>query len=235
MNNLTITTRLRFVAAIAPAILLIVAALIVGAFHFFGTMTRAIHDNQYAAARSAEGMANALYRMDWGRSQPDSAQIIMDQQRGFISEIEIARAHMVSREQAERIEKIANDAKPLFEAMRTAQPGDDSLEPRLRDLQGTVADLMSVDDAMLLAAAASAESTARTMIAITIIGVVVVPWICFIVIARLTGRLYAALREIRRRFEALAERGELPEGDARAVDHALAELGFPKPNPMLAE
>jgi hypothetical protein len=235
MNNLTITTRLRFVAAVAPAILLIVAALIVGAFHFFGTMTRAIHDNQYAAARSAEGMENALYKMDWGRSQPDSAQIVLDQQRGFISEIEIARSHMVSREQAERIEKIANDAKPLFEAMRTAQPGDDSLEPRLRDLQGTVADLMSVDDAMLLAAAANAEYTARTMIAITIVGVVVVPWICFIVIARLTGRLYADLREIRRRFDALAERSELPEGDARAVDEALIELGFPKPNPMLAE
>ena len=222
-------------AAIAPAILLIVAALIVGAFHFFGTMTRAIHDNQYAAARSAEGMENALYKMDWGRSQPDSAQIVLDQQRGFISEIEIARTHIVSREQAERIEKIANDAKPLFEAMRTAQPGDDSLEPRLRELQGTVADLMSVDDAMLLAAAANAEYTARTMIAITLVGVVVLPWICFIVIARLTGRLYADLREIRRRFDALAERGELPEGDARAVDQALIELGFPKPNPMLAE
>jgi len=235
MNNLTITTRLRFVAAIAPTILLIVAAVIVGAFHFFGTMTRAIHDNQYAAARSAEGMENALYKMDWGRSQPDSAQIVLDQQRGFISEIEIARTHMVSREQAERIEKIANDAKPLFEAMRTAQPGDDSLEPRLRELQGTVADLMSVDDAMLLAAAANAEYTARTMIAITIVGVVVVPWICFIVIARLTGRLYADLREIRRRFDALAERSELPEGDARALDEALIELGFPKPNPMLAE
>jgi len=215
--------------------LLIVAALIVGAFHYFGTMTRAIHENQYAAARSAEGMENALYKMDWGRSQPDSSQIVLDQQRGFISEIEIARAHMVSREQAERIEKIANDAKPLFEAMRTAQPGDDSLEPRLRDLQGTVADLMSVDDEMLLAAAASAESTARTMIAITIAGVVVAPWICFIVIVRLTGRLYADLREIRRRFDALAERGELPEGDARAVDEALTGLGFPKPNPMLAE
>jgi hypothetical protein len=214
---------------------LIVAALIVGAFHFFGTMTRAIHDNQYAAARSAEGMENALYKMDWGRSQPDSAQIVLDQQRGFISEIEIARTHIVSREQAERIEKIANDAKPLFEAMRTAQPGDDSLEPRLRELQGTVADLMSVDDAMLLAAAANAEYTARTMIAITLVGVVVLPWICFIVIARLTGRLYADLREIRRRFDALAERSELPEGDARAVDQALIELGFPKPNPMLAE
>src|SRR5258705_9931167 len=114
MNNLTITTRIRLVAAISPAILLIVAALIVGAFHYFGTMTRAIHDNQYAAARSAEGMENALYKMDWGRSQPDSSQIIMDQQRGFIAEIETARTHMGSREQAERIEKIANDAKPLF-------------------------------------------------------------------------------------------------------------------------
>jgi hypothetical protein len=235
MNNLTITTRIRFVAAIAPALLLIVAALIVGAFHFFGTMTRAIYNNQYAAARAAEGMENALYKMDWGRSQPDSSQIVIDQQRGFIAEIETARTHMGSREQAERIEKIANDAKPLFEAMRTAQPGDDSLEPRLRDLQGTVADLMSVDDAMLLAAAANAEYTARTMIAITIVGVVVVPWICFLVIARLTGRLYADLREIRRRFDALAERSELPEGDARAVDEALIELGFPKPNPRLAE
>jgi len=235
MNNLTITTKLRFVAAIAPALLLIVAALIVGAFHFFGTMTRAIYNNQYAAARAAEGMENALYKMDWGRSQPDSSQIILDQQRGFIAEIETARTHMGSREQAERVEKIANDAKPLFEAMRTAQPGDDSLEPRLRDLQGTVADLMSVDDAMLLTAAANAESTARTMIAITIVGMVVVPWICFIVIARLTGRLYAELREIRRRFDALAERTQLPPDDARAVDAALTELGFSKPNPMLAE
>jgi len=235
MNNLTITTKLRFVAAVAPVLLIVVAALIVGAFHFFGTMTRAIHDNQYAASRSAEGMETALYKMDWGRSQPDSSQIILDQQRGFIAEIETARAHMGSREQAERIEKIANDAKPLFEAMRTAQPGDDSLEPRLRDLQGAVADLMSVDDEMLLAAAANAESTARTMIAITIVGVVVIPWICFFVIARMTGRLYAELREIRRRFDALAERAQLPDDDARAVEEALTKLGFAKPNPMLAE
>jgi len=235
MNNLTFTTKLRFVAAVAPVLLIVVAALIVGAFHFFGTMTRAIHDNQYAASRSAEGMETALYKMDWGRSQPDSSQIILDQQRGFIAEIETARAHMGSREQAERIEKIANDAKPLFEAMRTAQPGDDSLGPRLRDLQGAVADLMSVDDEMLLAAAANAESTARTMIAITIVGVVVIPWICFFVIARMTGRLYAELREIRRRFDALAERAQSPGDDAREVDKALTELGFAKPNPMLAE
>src|SRR5260370_16760678 len=88
-------------------------------------------------------MEHALYKMDWGRTQPESSQIVLDQQRGFITEIETARVHIGDRAQAERIEKIANDAKPLFEAMRTAQPGDDTLEPRLRDLQGTVADLMS--------------------------------------------------------------------------------------------
>ena len=45
----------------------------------------------------------------------------------------------------------------------------------------------------------------------------------------------AMFEDIRRRFDALAERSELPEGDARAFDEALTELGFPKPNPMLAE
>jgi hypothetical protein len=235
MNNLTITTKIRFVAALAPAILLIVAALIVGAFHFFGTMPRVIYENQYAAARAAAGMENALYKMDWGRTQPESSQIVLDQQRGFISEIETARVHIGDRAQAERIEKIANDAKPLFEAMRTAQPGDDSLEPRLRDLESTVADLMSVDDSALIGAAAMADSEARTMIAITIVGAVVVPWICFIVIARFSGRLYEELREIRRRFEAMRERIELPADDARVIDETLSNLGFPKPNPMLAE
>jgi hypothetical protein len=235
MNKLNISTKLRFIAAIAPAILLIVAAVIGSAFHFFGTMPRAIYENQYAAARAAEGMENALYKMDWGRTQQDSAQIVMDQTRGFISEIETARVHIGNREQAERIEKIANDAKPLFEAMRTVQPGDDSLEPRLRDLQAAVADLMSVDDADLLATAGSAESSARIMIAITIAGAVAIPWICFIVIVRLSGGLYADLREIRRRFDALAERADSQSDDSRSIDEALGRLGFPKPNPMLAE
>ncbi len=235
MNNLTIITKLRFIAAIAPAVLLIIAAMIVGAFHLFGTMPRLMHDNEYAAARAAEAMETALYKMDWGRMQPDSPQIVMDQQRGFIAEIETARVHIETREQAERIEKIANEAKPLFDAMRTAQPGDDSLEPRLRDLQGMVADLTSADDAVLLAAAANAESQARTMIAITVVGAVVIPWICFIVIARLSGRLYTELREIRRRFDALAERSDPNSEDSRVLDEALTKLGFPRPNPMLAE
>jgi hypothetical protein len=235
MNNLTIVTKLRFMAAIAPAILLLVAAVIAGAFHAFGTMPGAIHENEDAAARAAEGMENALYKMDWGRTQPDASQIVMDQERGFISDIEIARQHIGSREQAEKIEKIANDARPLFDALRTAAPGDDSLEPRMRDLQGAVADLMSLDDAALLAVAASAESQARTMIAITIVALIAIPWICFAVIASLTGSLYRELKEMRRHVEALAEHDASQSADTRALDQALTKLGFPKPNPMLAE
>ncbi|HWJ39677.1 MAG TPA: hypothetical protein VNT29_01020 [Candidatus Limnocylindrales bacterium] len=235
MNNLTIVTKLRFMAAIAPAILLIAAAVIAAAIHAFGALPREIHENEYAAARAAQGMETALYKMDWGRTQPDASQIVIDQQRGFISEIEIARQHIGSREQAEKIEKIANDARPLFDALRTASPSDDSLEPKLRDLQATVADLMSLDDAAVIAVANSAESQARLMIAITIIALVAVPWICFVVIASLTGNLYKELKEMRRRIDVLSEHQPTPSDDARILDESLAKLGFPKPNPMLAE
>jgi hypothetical protein len=178
-------------------------------------------------------MENALYKMDWGRTQPDASQIVIDQQRGFISEIEIARNHISSREQAERIEKIANDARPLFDALRTASPSDDSLEPRMRDLESAVADLMSLDDAALIAVAAGAESQARMMIAITLVALVIVPWICFATIARLSANLYKELKEMRRRVEALSDRD--PSNDAKGLDESLTKLGFPKPNPMLAE
>jgi len=235
MNNLTIVTKLRFIAALAPAILLIAAVVIAGAFHVFGTLPGELHENENAAARAAQGMETALYKMDWGRTQPDATQIVVDQERGFISEIEIARQHIGSLEQAERIEKIANDARPLFDAMRTASPSDDSLEPKLRDLQGAVADLMSLDDAALITVANSAESQARTMIAITIVALVLVPWICFVVIANLTSTLYKELKEMRRRLGDIAEHGPTSSNDISALDEALTKLGFPKPNPMLAE
>jgi hypothetical protein len=235
MNNLTIVTKLRFIAVLTPAILLIVAAVIAGAFHFFGLMPQAIYENEYAAARAAAGMENALYKMDWGRTQPDASQIVMDQQRGFIGEIEVARQHISSTDQADRVEKIANDARPLFDALRTAAPGDDSLEPRLRDLEGTIADLMSVDDAALMAVASNTEAKARTMIAITVVGLVAVPWICFVVITRLSGNLYTELKKMRARLNTMAEQEPTPSEDIKVLDESLTNLGFPKPNPMLAE
>ena len=181
MNNLTIVTKLRFIAAMTPAILLIVAAVIAGAFHFFGRC-RANSTRTNMRPRARPGDGNRAVQNGLGTHAARRSQIVMDQQRGFICEIEIARQHIGNREQAESIEKIANDARPLFDAMRTASPGDDSLEPKLRDLQGTVADLMSLDDAALMAVANSAESKARTMIAITIVALVAIPWICFVVI-----------------------------------------------------
>jgi hypothetical protein len=235
MNNLTIVTKLRFMAVLAPAILLIVAAVIAIGFHAFGGLPQQIYDNEDAAARAAQGMETALYKMDWGRTQADASQIVMDQQRGFISEIEAARQHIENSAQAEDIEKIANDARPLFDAMRTASPTDDSLEPKLRDLQTTVADLMSLDDAALLAVVSDAESKSRIMIVITIVALVAVPWICFIVIASLTGNLYKELKEMRRRIEAMTERAPSASEDTKALDESLTKLGFPKPNPMLAE
>jgi hypothetical protein len=236
MNNLTIVTKLRFVAALAPAILLLVAVVVAGALQVFGGTPRFIYNNQYAAARAANGMENALYKMDWGRSQPDGNQIVLDQIRRFIDWTETARAHISTPAQAEKIAKIAEAARPLFEAMRTAQPGDDTLEPKLRELDGLVADLISSDEASLLTLADSAESEAHLMIAITIVGAIVIPWICFVVIARLTSGLQTELKEIRRRVSVLEDQvPPLRPSDLGALDDALTKLGFPKPNPMLAE
>src|SRR5260370_32917981 len=173
--------------------------------------------------------------MGWGRAEADAPLIVIDKRGAFISDIEIARQHIANRDQAERIEKIATAARPLFDAMRTASPSDESLEPKLRDLQGTVADLMSLDDAALIAVANSAESQARLMIAITIVALVAIPWICFVVIARLSGNLYKELKEMRRRVDDLAEHTPTMSDDISTLDGALTKLGFPKPNQMLAE
>jgi hypothetical protein len=240
MNQSTIVTKLRMIAALAPALLLLVALFIGAAFHVFGGLPRGIIDNQYASVRAAEGMENSLFKIDWGRAQPDGTQIVLDQTRRFVDYIETARAHMTNRDQADKIAKIATDAKPLLESLRNAPVGDDSLEPRMRDLEGSVADLIGLEESALLEIASSAESESRTLIAVTVIGAIVIPWICFYVIFRISGTLFTQLKEIRRRVEDLSERGHSaddlrPADDLRAIDEALNKLGFPKPNPMLAE
>jgi hypothetical protein len=55
------------------------------------------------------------------------------------------------------------------------------------------------------------------------------------VIARLSGNLYKELKEMRRRLDDLVERAPAASDDINALDEALTKLGFPKPNPMLAE
>jgi hypothetical protein len=56
-----------------------------------------------------------------------------------------------------------------------------------------------------------------------------------VLIARLTATLFKELKEMRRHTESLAEREQPPSDDLKAIDASLTNLGFPKPNPMLAE
>jgi membrane protein required for beta-lactamase induction len=240
MARVTIITKLRFMAVIAPIILLVAAPILALGFYGFGAMPALLRENQYAALEAARGMENALYKMDWARTQPEALQIVQDQQRGFVGWIEAARSHASTEAQHDAIEKIAEAANPIFDAMRAAPSGDDSLEPRLRDLQGLVSDLISADDAAMLSIADRSEARAQTMIIVTAVVTVIVPWLCFIVIVRMTAGEGAALREIRRSIENIAERAASSHDaatgkDLEVIDTKLAELGYPKPNPMLAE
>ncbi|HVA77183.1 MAG TPA: hypothetical protein VNF27_04775 [Candidatus Binataceae bacterium] len=240
MNRVNLITKLRFFAAIAPITLLVAAPFLALGFYGFGAMPAVMHDNQYAALEAARGMETALYKMDWGRTQPDGLQIVQDQQRGFVGWVDAARAHASTQAQVDAIEKIAEAANPIFDGLRQAAPGDDSIEPRLRDLQGLVADLISADDAAMLTIAGRAEARARVMIIVTVVTAVIVPWLCFIAIVRMSAGAGEALREIRRGVENIAERaGAAPPSelakDLGVIDAKLTELGYPKPNPMLAE
>jgi hypothetical protein len=235
MNRITIITRMRALAAIAPAILLLVGIAIAGAFYVFGATPELIYETQYMSARAADGMEASLFKMDWGRYQPDGGQIVMDQQRRFVSWVDLARSRADSQAQLDRVQKIAEASGPVFDAMRKSGPGDDSVEPSLRSLEGLVSDLSSAQEASMLAVAARVEASARIMIVLTIAAVIIVPWVCFVLLYRASGLAGAELREIRRNFTLLHDRGGAAAPELSAIDECLARLGFPKPNPMLAE
>jgi hypothetical protein len=235
MNRITIITKLRAVAAITPAVLLIVAIIAGGAFYVFGATPRAIYETQYMAARAADGMESALFKMDWGRNQPDGGQIVVDQQRRFVSWVDTARARADSQEQVDRIQKIAAASVPVFDSLRKAAPDDQSVEPSMQNLEGLVADLSSADEASILVVASRAESEARILIVIMIVGAIVVPWACFVAFFRISGQAGGDLREMRRNLTTLADRGGAAAPELKSIDERLTNLGFPPPNPMLAE
>ena len=235
MNRITIITKLRAIAAIAPAILIVVGLVVAGALYAFGEAPRALYDSQYLSARAADGMEAALFKMDWGRTQQDGSQIVLDQQRRFVSWVDTARAHADSQEQIDSLHKIADASVPIFDSLRKAAPNDDSVEPGMRNLEGMVADLISADEASILAMVSRAESLARVMVIVAIAGVIVVPWICFVGFYRTSSAAAAQLREIRANLNILDERGETTAPELRKIDESLTALGFPKPNPMLAE
>jgi hypothetical protein len=232
MTRLTIITKIRFLAAIAPVVLSIASPILIAGFYLFGVMPAMLRENQVHAMQAADGLESALYQMDWGKTQPDGMEIVRGQQRRFVTLVDSVRAHATTPDQLEKLNQIARTANPIFEAMRKGE-GED-VEPRLRELLGMIADLNAANEAAIDAAAARAQSRSRMFIAIAVIAGILVPWAGFVMVYRIGSQAEGGLKAIRGRLERMTESGATAE-DLGEIDKALAELGFPKPNPMLAE
>ena len=234
MNRITIATKLRLVSAIAPLVLLIATPILAGGFYLFGLMPAQLQENQYAVLRASDGLESALYKMDWGRTQPDGLEIIRGQERRFVGYVDSARSHASTRDQLDKIEQIAQTANPIFDQLRQASPGDDSVEPKLRQLQGLIADLNAANEGAMTEVVARAESRSHIFIAIALIAGLLVPWGAFFLLYRQAGKVGGALRAIRSWVGKLQESAG-QSVDLEEIDDQLTELGFPKPNPMFAE
>jgi hypothetical protein len=239
MARTTIITRVRFIAAIAPAILLIAAPFIAGGLYVFGGQVEVLRDHQLAATEAARGMDVALYQMDWARYQRDRDQILTDQARAFGHWLDLARDRAETETQRKDLDAIAAQAGPLFGDLRNSSPQDESIERRASDLHGRVADLIGADDEALLAVAAASRREADVLILATLVAGLAIPWLCFAALYSITGRLRSGLRAIRAHFEHLRDSSAAAaiaaDRDFTSIDQSLERLGFPKPNPMLAE
>ena len=239
MANVTVVSKIRFLAGIAPVILLIVSPLLALALVEFGNIPSDIKDEQLAAIRYAQGVDAALYKMEWGRTQPDGVQIVVDQQRRFADLLDSAARHLYTAEQHAKVEALAQAAKPTLDAFRHADPHDEVMNARMRDLHTMVTELENADEAGFDQYSDAVKSRARQLLVVVIIAGVLVPMICFALVWRLTQSMRADLRAIRTELESVAENPVAKEPSmARAfaaIDQALTRQGFPKPNPMLAD
>ncbi len=239
MANITVVSKIRFLAGIAPVILLIASPLLALAFLQFGDIPADIRDENVASIKYAQGMDAALYKMEWGRMQPDSAQIIVNQQRRFADYLDSAVHHVYTDEQRDKIAAIAQAAKPRLDEFRHADPHDEVVNAKIRDLHLLVSDLESADDAALDRYVDAASRRARQLVAIVIVAGILIPLTCFALLWRLTQGVRADLRSMRTALETIAEDPAAREITiahvVEAIDQALTRQGFPKPNPMLAE
>ena len=113
MANITIVSKIRLLAGIAPLVLLIVCPFVSLAFSAFGNIPATIKENQLASINYANGMDAALYKMEWGRTQPESAQIIVDQQRRFADMLDSAARNVYTAEQREKLQTLAQAASQV--------------------------------------------------------------------------------------------------------------------------
>ncbi|MGH7948444.1 MAG: hypothetical protein ACREQF_04400 [Candidatus Binataceae bacterium] len=236
MRTFKIVTKLRIVGALAPALLLIATPVLAISLYGFGATPAYLYENQIAALRAAQDMDVALYRMEWARTQPDGDQVVKDQQRRFVSLLGSARDKIETEEQANQIEAIAKLAEPLFADLRSVLTDDQALAPRIRDLHKHINELVSADLGSLLAVATRAESHAWRMIVLAGFAGVFLPWTGFALVIMFSGRLDRALRAIRDDLKSADDGAKQPAAAAfAAIDETVASLGYPKPDPMLAE
>jgi hypothetical protein len=239
MANITIVSKIRLLAGIAPLVLLIVCPFASLAFSAFGNIPATIKENQLAAINYANGLDAALYKMEWGRSQPESAQIIVDQERRFADMLDSAAHNLYTTDQREKLHTLAQAAKPTLDAFRHADPRDEVENAKMRDLHMMVTNLLNADEAALDQYSDLTMNNARQFIVLIIIAGILLPIVCYAVIWRFTETVRTDLRTIRKRLEKIEE---LPAAkdpaiapEIEVIDQTLTRLGFPKPNPMLAE
>jgi len=235
MRTLKIVTRLRLAGALAPALLLLATPVLAISFYGFGATPAYLYENQIAALRAAQDMDVTLYRMEWARTQPDGDQVVKDQQRSFVSLLASARDDIETEQQAIKIEAIAKLAEPLFEDLRSVLTDDEALAPRIRELHQLVTDLVSTDLGSLLAVASRAQSHAWWMILLAGFAGLFVPWSGLALVIWMSGRLDGALRAIRGEIKSADDGVKQPAAALKAIDAILTPLGYPKPDPKLAE
>ena len=239
MANVTVVSKIRLVASIAPVVLLVASPVLALALLQFGNIPAAIHDEQVTAIKYAQGLDAALYRMEWGRLQPDGQQIIVDQQRRFADYLDSAVHHVYTDEQRDKIAAIAQAAKPRLDDFRHADPHDEAVNAKIRDLHIMIADLIAADDAAIDRFAEAAETRAHELVALVIVTGIIIPLACLLILWRMTQSVRADLRAMRHELETVADDPAARAGSiARVIDQidqALTRLGFLKPNPMLAE
>jgi hypothetical protein len=239
MANITIVSKIRLLAGIAPLVLLIVCPFASLAFSAFGNIPATIKENQLASINYANGMDAALYKMEWGRTQPESTQIIVDQQRRFADMLDSAARNLYTADQREKLQTLAQAAKPTLDTFRHADPRDEAENAKMRDLHMMVTNLLNADEAALDQYSDLTINRARQFIVLIVISGVLLPIVCYAVIWRFTETVRTDLRTMRAQLEKVEEQPGVkdpaiaPEIDA--IDQTLTRMGFPKPNPMLAE
>jgi hypothetical protein len=239
MTNITVITKIRFLAGLAAIILLIASPLLALGFLQYGNIPSDIKDEHVAAIKYAEGLDAALYKMEWGRFQPDGLQIVVDQQRRFADYIDSASGHIYTAEQRAKLDALAQAAKPTLDAYRHADPRDVVIAAKMVDLHTKVTDLENADEAALDQYADAVMERARQLAALAVVAGILIPTTCFALLWVLTKTARTDLRAMRAGLESVTESPAAKEGPIARVlaifDEALTRLGFPKPNPMLAE